>query len=93
MKWAVRVHFAYQLICTAGAAAAEDSLRRLVQAKEDQWAAAFRSYFPVLRKLIVVTDEVKPIGRDDAVEIGHSTYEVKADDGSWVMGSDNYQVV
>lgn len=49
--------------------------------------------FPQLEDLKLVTDEVRPLGPDHAVEIGHSEYTAIAEDGSRSPGSDDYQVV
>jgi uncharacterized protein (TIGR02246 family) len=48
---------------------------------------------PALRNLALVVDEVRPLGKDHAVEIGHSTYQEVAADGSLSPGIDNYVVV
>jgi len=52
-----------------------------------------RSLFPALVDVTLVTDEVRRLGSDHAVEIGHSTYYSVAEDGKKSPGSDNYQVV
>jgi uncharacterized protein (TIGR02246 family) len=49
--------------------------------------------FPTLRDLALVVDEVRPLGKNHAVEIGHSTYQAVAADGSLSPGIDNYVVV
>jgi uncharacterized protein (TIGR02246 family) len=49
--------------------------------------------FPQLKDLNLVADEVRPLGPDHAVEIGHSEYTAIAEDGSRSPGSDDYQVV
>ena len=54
---------------------------------------AFRPFFQTLRKVVLFTDQVKPLGSDYLIEIGHSTYEGRGDAGAWAPGSDNYQVV
>ena len=55
--------------------------------------AFLSTLFPQLRELKLVTEEVRPIGRDHAVEIGHSEYIAVAEDGSRSPGIDDYQVV
>ncbi len=49
--------------------------------------------FPQLKNLKLVTDEVRSLGPDHAVEIGHSEYSAVAADGSRSPGTDDYQVV
>ncbi len=49
--------------------------------------------FPQLKNLKLVTDEVRSLGPDHAVEIGHSEYSAIAEDGSSSPGIDDYQVV
>jgi uncharacterized protein (TIGR02246 family) len=49
--------------------------------------------FPLLKDLQLVTDEVRPLGPDHAVEIGHSDRTAVAEDGSRSPGIDDYQVV
>lgn len=49
--------------------------------------------FPALVDMQLVTDEVRPIGPDHAVEIGHSEYTAVAEDGSRSPTVDDYQVV
>ena len=49
--------------------------------------------FPQLKNIKLVADEVRPLGTDHAVEIGHSEYTAVAEDGSLSPGIDNYQVV
>jgi hypothetical protein len=55
--------------------------------------ARFRPAVPTLRDLALITDEVRPLGEGHAVEIGHSTYQAVAADGSLTAGTDNYVVV
>ena len=49
--------------------------------------------FPQLKDLKLVTDEVRSLGPDHAVEIGHSEYGAIGEDGSRSPGIDDYQVV
>ena len=49
--------------------------------------------FPRLKDLKLVTDEVRPLGSDYAVEIGRSEYTAVGEDGSRSPGTDDYQVV
>ena len=49
--------------------------------------------FPQLKNLALIVDEVRPLGPNHAVEIGHSTYKVAGENGQIVSGSDDYQVV
>jgi uncharacterized protein (TIGR02246 family) len=49
--------------------------------------------FPQLEDLQLVADEVRPLGPDHAVEIGHSEYTAIAEDGSRSPGMDDYEVV
>jgi uncharacterized protein (TIGR02246 family) len=56
-------------------------------------AKTLAGLFPTLRDLALVTDEARPLGENHAVEIGHSTYQTVAKDGSLSPGIDNYVVV
>jgi uncharacterized protein (TIGR02246 family) len=56
-------------------------------------ADTLSTLFPQLQDLKLVADEVRPLGPDHAVEIGHSEYTAIAEDGSKSPGVDNYQVV
>jgi len=56
-------------------------------------ADTLSTLFPQLRDLKLVVDEVRPLGPDHALEIGHSEYTAIAEDGSKSPGIDNYQVV
>lgn len=56
-------------------------------------AKALAGLFPILRDLALVTDQVRPLGDNHAVEIGHSIYQAVAKDGSLSPGIDNYVVV
>jgi uncharacterized protein (TIGR02246 family) len=56
-------------------------------------AKTLAGLFPTLRNLALVVDEVRPLGKVHAVEIGHSTYQEVAADGSLSPGIDNYVVV
>jgi uncharacterized protein (TIGR02246 family) len=56
-------------------------------------AKVLEDLFPTLQDLALVTDEVRPLGDDHAVEIGHSTYQAVAADGSLSPATDNYMVV
>ena len=49
--------------------------------------------FPQLEDLKLVTDDVRSLGADHAVEIGHSEYSAIAEDGSRSRGIDDYQVI
>ena len=49
--------------------------------------------FPQLKDLKLVVDEVRALGSDHAVEIGHSEYSTIAEDGSRSPRIDDYQVV
>lgn len=51
------------------------------------------SLFPLLKDLKLIVDEVRPLGANHAVEIGHSTYKTAGENGKLVPGSDDYQVV
>jgi len=53
----------------------------------------FSGLFPVLQNVTLITDEVRPLGENYAVEIGRSTYQAVAEDGSTTPGGDDYQVV
>ena len=55
--------------------------------------AVFQTLFPVLQNLTLIVDEVRPLGADHAVEIGHSTFQNVAQDGTTTPDTDNYQVV
>jgi uncharacterized protein (TIGR02246 family) len=106
-----------------------DGLKETIQAREDQWSAAYNAHdadalglfyeedavlvppgmapvhgraaiaatlaglFASLHDLALITDEVRPIGDDWAVEIGHSTYRASQPGGATTDGIDNYQVV
>lgn len=56
-------------------------------------AEALAGLFPVITDLKLVADEVRPLGPDHAVEIGHSEYTAVAEDGSTSPAEDDYQVV
>jgi len=56
-------------------------------------AEALSALFPLLKDMKLVVDEVRPLGPDHAVEIGHSEYTAIAEDGSRSPGADNYEVV
>lgn len=49
--------------------------------------------FPQLKNLKLVADEVRSLGPDHAVEIGHSEYIAIEEDGSRSAKIDDYQVV
>jgi uncharacterized protein (TIGR02246 family) len=49
--------------------------------------------FPQLKDLKLVADEVRSLGSDHAVEIGHSEYSAIGEDGSRSPRIDDYQVV
>lgn len=51
------------------------------------------SLFPQIRDLKLVTDEVRPLGAEHAVEIGHSEYQAVGKDGKLSPTADNYVVV
>jgi len=51
------------------------------------------SLFPEIRDLKLVADEVRPLGPDHAVEIGHSEYQAVGKDGKLSPAADNYVVV
>ena len=52
-----------------------------------------QSLFPTLVELTLITDEVRKLGDDYAVEIGHRVYQAVSEDGTKSAGTDNYQVV
>ncbi len=56
-------------------------------------AETLSTLFPVLQNLKLVTDEVRPLGPNHAVEIGHSEYMAVAEDGSRTPTLGDYQVV
>jgi uncharacterized protein (TIGR02246 family) len=108
---------------------AGETLHQVIQAREDQWSAAFNAHdasavaaiygedavllppgsppvrgrgeigktlaslFPQIRDLKLVADEVRPLGDDHAVEIGHSEYQAVDEDGNASPQVDNYVVV
>jgi uncharacterized protein (TIGR02246 family) len=114
---------------TAQTSYGADTLQKAIQAREDQWSAAFNahdadkvaaiyaddavllapgslpvrghaeiakkatSFFSQLRDLKLIADEVRPLGADHAVEIGHSEYQAVGADGKLSPGVDNYVVV
>ncbi len=51
------------------------------------------SLFPEIRDIKLVADEVRPLGADHAVEIGHSEYQAVGKDGKLSPAVDNYVVV
>lgn len=53
-------------------------------------ADVLSGYFGVLVDLELVTDNVRPMGADYAVEVGHSTYVLVGEDGTRTPGRDNY---
>ena len=56
-------------------------------------AETLGTLFPVLVDMKLVADDVRPLGPDYAVEIGHSEYMAIAEDGSRTPGVDNYEVL
>jgi len=56
-------------------------------------ADTLSTLFPQLQDLKLVVDEVRPLGPDHALEIGHSEFIAIAEDGSKSPGIDDYQVV
>jgi uncharacterized protein (TIGR02246 family) len=117
------------VVLAPGRTMADESLRDMIQSREDEWSAAYNAnskeglgafyeegavlippgsppingrtaiaeflstLFPQLKDLKLVTDEVRPLGPDHAVEIGHSEYVAIGEDGSRSPGVDDYQVV
>jgi uncharacterized protein (TIGR02246 family) len=59
----------------------------------DAIAKVLAGLFPTLKELTLITDDVRPLGKNHAVEVGHSVYQAVADDGSHSPGTDNYVVV
>jgi uncharacterized protein (TIGR02246 family) len=51
------------------------------------------SLFAQIRDIKLVADEVRPLGADHAVEIGHSEYQAVGKDGKQSPTADNYVVV
>lgn len=51
------------------------------------------SLFPQIEDLKLVADEVRPLGPDHAVEIGHSEYQAVGKDGKLSPTTANYVVV
>ncbi len=126
----VLIATAFALVALApGWAMTDESLRDMIQSREDEWSAAYNAnskdglaafyeegavlippgsppingpiaiaeflstLFPQLKNLKLVTDEVRSLGPDHAVEIGHSEYSAIGEDGSRSPGIDDYQVV
>lgn len=124
------IAMAFALVVLApGWALADEVLRDTIQARQDEWSAAYNAnstdglaafyeegaalippgsppikgsiaiaeflstLFPQLKNLKLVTDEVRSLGPDHAVEIGHTEYSAIAADGSSSPGADDYQVV
>ncbi len=56
-------------------------------------AETLSTLFPVLQDLKLVADDVRPLGANHAVDIGHLEYNAVAEDGSKTPTVDNYQVV
>ena len=56
-------------------------------------AQTLQSLFPQLKNMKLVADDVRPLGANHAVEVGHSEYSAVAEDGSMTPGIDNYVVV
>ncbi len=56
-------------------------------------AEFFSTLFSQLKDIKLVTDEVRPLGPNHALEIGHSEYTAIAKDGSRSPVVDDYQVV
>jgi len=129
MKKVLLVTALVLVVLAPGPAMAGESLQDTIQAREDEWSAAYNAnskerlgafyeedavlippgsppvhgrtaiadtlstLFPQLQELKLVTDEVRPLGPDYAVEIGHSEFTAIAEDGSKSPGIDDYQVV
>jgi uncharacterized protein (TIGR02246 family) len=55
--------------------------------------AALSGFMAVLKDIDLITDDVRSLGDNYAMEIGHSTYNALGEDGSLTPGSDNYIVV
>lgn len=120
---------AFFLLSIGSSAFAEDSLKDIIQAREDAWSAAFNAndaagvaafyvedgklippggepivgrtaieaalpaFFPLIKDLKLVVDEVRPLGENYAVEVGHTEYSAVGEDGSLTPSIDNYVVV
>lgn len=54
---------------------------------------ALSGLFPILKDLKLVTDDVRPIGEDYAIEIGSANYNALGEDGSLTPVTDDYVVV
>ena len=117
------------VVLAPGQSMAGESLRDMIQSREDQWSAAYNAnnkdrlgafyeenavlippgsppvhgrtaiadflstLFPQIEDLKLVVDEVRPLGPDHAVEIGHSEYLAVGEDGSRSPTMDDYEVV
>jgi uncharacterized protein (TIGR02246 family) len=56
-------------------------------------AKTLASLFPRIRDIKLAADEVRPLGADHAVEIGHSEYQAVGEGGMLSQTADNYVVV
>ena len=110
-------------------ALAGDSLKDIIQAREDAWSAAYNAndaaalgaiyvedavlvppgmkpvhgraaieealagLFPALKDVKLVTDAVRPLGDNYAVELGRAEYKAVGEDGSMTPVTDDYVVV
>ena len=125
----VSLVFAFTLISLTTPALAGDTLKDVIQAREDAWSAAYNandaaaigaiyeedavlilpggepingraaieealaSFFPVLKDLSLMADDVRPLGENHAVEVGHGDYMAVGEDGTLTPTSINYVVV
>ena len=51
------------------------------------------NFFAGLRNLTLIVDEIRAVGEDHAVVVGHSTQQELQEDGSWKDSVNNYQVL
>jgi len=56
-------------------------------------AETLATLFPLFKNMKLVADNVRPLGPNHAVEVGHSEYNLVAEDGSLSAVVDNYVVV
>lgn len=113
----------------ASPAFAEDTLKDVIQGREDAWSAAFNAndaaaigaiyeedsvlippgmepvngraaieealsgFFAVLQDIKLISDDVRPMGEDYAVEVGRATYMAVGEDGSRTPTTDDFVVV
>lgn len=55
--------------------------------------AVLPNFFAALRNLTLIVDEIRSVGEDHAIVVGHSTQQELQEDGCWQDSVNNYHVV